>query len=386
MTGIVTGACESKLTLLCPIKDRPEYTKRFLSYLASESCRFPVLMADGSAKDETKEVADTAISQGLNLEYRKYPFDENWGAFLSKMCHALESIETPYTSLICDDDYYDFDEMANCVRFLEENPKYGSVGGEIIDFHVVGRGGVYGSIAISESGRHCSGRYKRNQQVDDDGLFGRLKRYDDVFPYEYIHRTSTLRDIFQLSKDANVRSYMHLQPIMKYMTLICGPIHYIGTPLILRQDNTAEAEGKDMIRQAASPLYFHGNPDNARTEREIIDRLVRYAVSREPGASEAAVELILQAKLIERYQQAIAQNLHLVIGANRLPVGYLLSQFWRSAASSLRAAVGRTIVGQVLKNVLAELEARNVSATPLHLEFVRDRFLKSVVSSVSRNQ
>ena len=93
MIGNIGNFDEKKLTLLCPIKDRPEFSKRFINYLIHVSCPFQVVIADGSIDNDMRETIELAQSHGLNIKYKKYPPDKTWGVYLDKMLDALENIQ-----------------------------------------------------------------------------------------------------------------------------------------------------------------------------------------------------------------------------------------------------------------------------------------------------
>lgn len=373
------------LTLLCPIKDRPEYTKRFISYLISASCPFNVVIADGSLNADLNETVEMAISHGLKLNYVRYPHDKTWSDFIDKMCDALDNIQTPYTALVSDDDFYDFNEMSNGVNFLEENPKFQSYAGEIIDFSVVGGDSkcVHGELVISEEGRHCAGRYKSDQKVEDDDVIVRLKRYADVSPYEYIHHTLTLRDIFNAAKKSKVKDYRHLLPIMKWITLICGSVYYSSIPFTLRQDNTPFSGGDEMIKEYPTDLHFCSDKKNFQTELDILNLMVRYASSSEPDVSEADIKVALQTNLLTRYQKVISSSLHNAINEDALPRGYLLPKFFKKINTFLRSHLRKISFLRKIKNILDYLKYKHKHNLSLDIDFVSDSFIKKVYSVVS---
>ena len=88
------NSVEQKLTLLCPIKDRPEYSRRFIKYLLHVCCPFEVVISDGSLDSDVSIETELANSHGSNVIYKKYRPDSNWDDYLSKMCDSLENIQT----------------------------------------------------------------------------------------------------------------------------------------------------------------------------------------------------------------------------------------------------------------------------------------------------
>jgi glycosyltransferase domain-containing protein len=267
------------LTILCPIKDRPKYTERFLNYSIREKCPFKLIIADGSFDSDSENISNKVSRYNENIEYIRYPYDKDWKSYLSKMNDSLCHVKTPYIVLACDDDFLDYNAIRLGVNFLEKNKLYCAYGSEVVDFDIFGGldDGVHGYISIKEKGRHCSGRYKSNQMVDESDLVKRLLRYEDIWPYEYIHKTETLKFIFQLALHLKVDNYHHLLMIMRFATLIMGKVHYNNySSFLLRQSNTINSMGEIMIREDKTYIHFLANENNFRIHENIIDEMISY--------------------------------------------------------------------------------------------------------------
>jgi glycosyltransferase domain-containing protein len=369
---------EKKLTLLCPIKDRPAFSKRFIKYLINVSCPFQVVIADGSIDNDMTETIELAQSHGLNIKYKKYPPDKTWSIYLDKMCDAIEKIQTPYACMVCDDDFYDFDVMREGIEFLEKNSKYKSFAAEVIDFKVVASNGkgVYGDVQISETGRHCSGRYKSNQLVEDDDIYTRLNRYKGVWPYEYIHKTSTLYEVFHMAKECNVSSYRHLLPIFKYITLIRGHIYYTDTSFTLRQENTPVSEGEVMLNEFPTYLHFLANKKNSEIEADIYNKITQSILNEGHSVSKAEIQVVIQANLLSHYQESIANNIQYVINTEKNNLKFFLSVLWRIIFRLLRHSIVR-----ILPRTMANFIRNRKKVVPddfLRAGFINMKFLDDV--------
>ena len=104
------------LTILLPLKDRRQYTKRFMSKLHDENCPFPVLIADGGSDHLEEELKSYS---NVNYEYIRYPFDSSLEQFYKKMKDVADKIKTPYVSMQDNDDYFDIDGMSRSVEILK---------------------------------------------------------------------------------------------------------------------------------------------------------------------------------------------------------------------------------------------------------------------------
>ena len=65
------------LTIILPIKDRLEYTKKWLSFAKIYYRDFKIIICDGSKSKFAEFKNDkNKFFENLNIEYHEYPFDE----------------------------------------------------------------------------------------------------------------------------------------------------------------------------------------------------------------------------------------------------------------------------------------------------------------------
>jgi hypothetical protein len=72
----------NNITFLLPIKDRFEFTKRFLSSF-DYSYNIPIIISDGSymASEELNKIINTKS----NVVYKRFDFDKDYLTFLTKL-------------------------------------------------------------------------------------------------------------------------------------------------------------------------------------------------------------------------------------------------------------------------------------------------------------
>src|SRR2546430_1287449 len=126
------------LTVLLPLKGRPEFTLRWMKY--ADSVRFPfrVLIADGS-EDETgpKILSNKANFPNVNYEYMRYPYDQTYAEYYSKVVDALSHVKTPFAVMADNDDFFIVEGLRNAVAFLRAHPDYSACSGHIGVFWVM---------------------------------------------------------------------------------------------------------------------------------------------------------------------------------------------------------------------------------------------------------
>jgi len=110
-----------KITALIPTYRRPEYLRRaILSALRQTYDNLQVSVFDNSSLDETEEVVRILGSDDIRLKYHRH--EHNIGG-LANFRFAFQSVNTPFFSILSDDDLIAKDFYENAISILNENPK-----------------------------------------------------------------------------------------------------------------------------------------------------------------------------------------------------------------------------------------------------------------------
>src|SRR5438132_11961673 len=125
-------SADNELTILLTLKDRPLFTFRWMAYANSIRFPFKVLIADGG-KDETvpKVLSDKTNFPNVNYEYVRYPYDQTYAEYYSKVVDALSRIETPFVALADNDDCFIGEGLKLAVEFLRVHPDYSACVGHV---------------------------------------------------------------------------------------------------------------------------------------------------------------------------------------------------------------------------------------------------------------
>src|SRR5690349_7778786 len=105
-------AIDDRLTVLLPVKGRADFTVRWMRYADALDFPFKVLIADGG-KDEGLAALLGDPKSFPRVDYRclRYPCDADYTAFYSKLADAVCRVETPFTALVDNDDFFIVDEL-----------------------------------------------------------------------------------------------------------------------------------------------------------------------------------------------------------------------------------------------------------------------------------
>jgi glycosyltransferase domain-containing protein len=113
---------DNNLTVLLIIKDRQPFTFRWMKYANDTSFPFKVLIADGG-KDPaaTKKLSGYGNFPNVDYQYIRYPYDQTYQEYFTKIKNAISEVKTPYVAL-ADDDFFLPNGLRSCVRFVIDQP------------------------------------------------------------------------------------------------------------------------------------------------------------------------------------------------------------------------------------------------------------------------
>jgi|LauGreDrversion4_1035100.scaffolds.fasta_scaffold04400_4 glycosyltransferase domain-containing protein len=126
----------SDLTVVLVLKDRLEFTERWIRFNLMVRPKFKTLIADGS----TTPIVDKSLLaqiESLGAEYLYFGPDKDLSIMTNKIHHALSYCKTKYVVLSSNDDFYLSRGMSKSITFLDSNPEYVSCSGRIQNFSVL---------------------------------------------------------------------------------------------------------------------------------------------------------------------------------------------------------------------------------------------------------
>jgi glycosyltransferase domain-containing protein len=122
----------NSLTIVLTLKDRVQFTWRWLRYAEYVNLPFKILIADGGSDDQVSEVLTHPENfPTLNYEYIRYPYDEDYAHYYAKVLDVLARVKTPFVVIADNDDFYMVDGLKQSVDFMARNPGFSSCRGVI---------------------------------------------------------------------------------------------------------------------------------------------------------------------------------------------------------------------------------------------------------------
>lgn len=116
---------KGKVTALIPTYQRPEYLRRAISSVLRQTySHLQVSVFDNASGDNTEEVVRSLSASDARIKYHRHA--HNLGA-LANFKYAFQSLDTPFFSIISDDDFLARDFYENAVSVLNDHPDVGFV-------------------------------------------------------------------------------------------------------------------------------------------------------------------------------------------------------------------------------------------------------------------
>jgi glycosyltransferase domain-containing protein len=232
------------LTILLALKDRVPFTHRWLAYAAGGRLPFRILVADGGADDTVAPMVAQSKSQGVDVEYVRYPFDSSYSDYYAKIADALTRVATPFVVLADNDDFFIPQGVARAVEFLRAHPDHVACGGQCAVFWITDA-----PTASSDDTTYgdaiewkCSGRFSSDvADTAEQRLRERCLGPNEVF--YVVHRTHLLRRHFEAVRDCNPRDLFLMPELVMFLTAISGKTWQLDTLYIARQQDSPGSSG-----------------------------------------------------------------------------------------------------------------------------------------------
>ena len=222
------------LTVLLVLKDRAEYTYRWMSYMQYINFPYPIIIADGGKNQEISNLLrENKQFPDLNFKYFRYDFDQNLSFFYSKIDDVMSKISTKYLLLADNDDFLQLEGITKSVCFMEQNPSYNSC-----------RGLVYG-VDITETKKSFSPIEQsfnimyNSKNIDDSATTSRLYYHlANYAPSWYnTYRVDNFKQKWRELKNVNFKDVFLMEHFLSLSNVAVGKIKVLSTPYLVRQLN-----------------------------------------------------------------------------------------------------------------------------------------------------
>jgi glycosyltransferase domain-containing protein len=202
-------------------EDRVPFTHRWLAYAASAKLPHRILIADGGSDPTVAQTVAEKESQGLDLEYLRYPYDSTYADYYAKIADALSRVKTPFVVMADNDDFFVPGGLTRALEFLSTHPDHVACGGQSALFWVAGAG----APARADTRYGDAVAWKCSSQLSSDvaetaerRLRERCLGANDVF--YAVHRTDLLRSHFEAVRDCCPHDLFLMEEVIMFLTAI----------------------------------------------------------------------------------------------------------------------------------------------------------------------
>jgi len=194
------------LTLIVPLLDRANLTRRVLNNLYEQNCPFKIIVADGSQHPFSFAYKE------LDIDYFYNGYDAKISNYMNKMHNAMQRVETPLCMVFDNDDLIDLAGVINGVSFMSKNKEYSTYQNDVRPLYVKEK------VEIDKEPL-----YKVNSIEQDDPL----ERLEDVISnfnsFNYaIFRTPICKCYFEILDTLQNDDFQLFQKCWAYASSVFG--------------------------------------------------------------------------------------------------------------------------------------------------------------------
>lgn len=238
------------LTVVLVLKDRYEFTERWLNYINKIDPFIYIIIADGSRNP----LAPDQLSKfriNSKIEYRHYGADISISDFVSKIDRVLGEVKTEYVILMNNDDFPIIESMITAIEFLEVNSDYVCAMGDCMDVAVSERfnsnigNHVYGTLMILQS------LYSK-ESIDDSMITERVNSYLQTYEsfWHSIYRTEALKKVYNSCTKFKLDSMLTYELAINLHTLIYGKMKRLENYTFMLHQCHPKMEAKKLPKLA----------------------------------------------------------------------------------------------------------------------------------------
>lgn len=218
------------LTVVLVLKDRVDFTYRWMEYANKVKMPFKIIIVDGGKDERIEEVlASGKYYLNLNYQYIRHPYDKTYLEYYTKLASALEIVDTEYMVFADNDDFYIVDGLRKSVDFLINNPDYSSCRGEIGGFFQKNKNEFQFGISSREL-------FDIDSDTASERVLTHLSHYNDS--YYDVCKTENRRISFNKIRDISSSDLFITEMIDSCLTACFGKIKREKYLYLVRQNNS----------------------------------------------------------------------------------------------------------------------------------------------------
>ena len=239
------------LTIILVLYDRGDYYHypfRWMKFASKYLNKYKIFIADGSGKATVQDLFnDKKNFKDIDYEYYKYPKDQNYNDYFSKLDNILSKVKTEFSILTDDDDFLSYKGIDTSIEFLKNNKKFSTSRG-IIGSFVLNENKDFNNFNIS--------RFKipkiSQSLIYDSAIERYLKRIRGT--YYDVHRSHFHKENHHLLNKNNFKELTMVEMLTESLDVINGKIHRHKELYGMRQANFNNSSHTKFTKEKGSVL------------------------------------------------------------------------------------------------------------------------------------
>lgn len=294
--------------ILLLLKDRAEYTERWLHVHNKLNFKIPIHIADGSITDTNKIIILNFRNKdhNLNISYKHYGVDTNLDAFYRKMTKAIENVDSQYVIFTSNDDFLIEKSIIEGADFLNENSEYVAAAGPVYDTAVSqtnpNHNNVWGALSHPTNQYPAFNRLENNPETR---IYQFLSGRKNSYIWSALHRKNVLLETSKVIHGISPPDLRFQEHLIALLTLCNGKVSGKMQSMTIHQANTGDSEGAKIMDNIGTWYMWIQSNEWFECYKEMISEIVNLI---EPKSKSPKKEL---SRLIEIYYQAFIGQMNI---------------------------------------------------------------------------
>ena len=258
------------LTILLTLYDRGgyyEYPKRWTNFANIHLNNFKILIADGTGIKKTEDFFTNKNNfPNLDLSYFKYPKDNSYKDYFSKLDKSISKVKTKYMVLADDDDFYSANGLIKSIDFLEKNNDFSTCRGLIGSFKLSKHKNLSHAFLPK-----IQNSFSKNKPIDRFKSFYAETNISPIF-YD-VHKSDLQKKNFKRLNQGNFIEPVMVEMLTEMLDILQGKIGRINELYLMRQldkNNSAHKQYVDKSGDIMHRLCFGDFTHDLKIWAEII--------------------------------------------------------------------------------------------------------------------
>lgn len=237
---------KQQLTIILTLKDRVQFTYRWMHYMNDIKCPYPILIADGGIDKEIEDyLTDKQNYPDLDYTYIRYPADKTLADFYKKFIAVIGLVKTPYLLFADNDDFFLLDKIPQFINFLNQNLDYTACGGSNVHLSLLSETNLIVNSTSSENYiatcTDISRSVENNTGLERIEHFMKFADMHDLWSCWYqVQRTTSIVKAFSFIDRYHFMDIVAYEIHIHLNLLLNGKYKELKTPFYVRQAGTSQ--------------------------------------------------------------------------------------------------------------------------------------------------